>query len=328
MSTKTTKHLFEAATLVSESASEDGTWVVQLIAEGKGSSGTYPATLLENHHHAFDGVLSFKNHPQWFEGPETRDFTMLAGQVIGETWVDTNKQGKRAIFANYLPDPEYKDKLARYRDKLGLSIYIEGSGYDDEETGEFMVDWFNPEDPYASVDVVIAPGARGKLTEAMKQTYSRNRENEPGAEASAQEPHERKLRMEKEIQEALEKVNSTLASVAETLTALASEKQAKESEKAQAEADEAAVKERVANVTANLDAIEAARADLLPSQVESLRAEAKAGTDVTARIEEAKTIAKEAREAFEGKQEESASTGRTFGDRKVESAVDLGKVFG
>jgi hypothetical protein len=285
MSTKTTKHLFEAATLVSESASEDGTWVVQLIAEGKGSSGTYPATLLENHHHAFDGVLSFKNHPQWFEGPETRDFTMLAGQVIGETWVDTNKQGKRAIFANYLPDPEYKDKLARYRDKLGLSIYIEGSGYDDEETGEFMVDWFNPEDPYASVDVVIAPGARGKLTEAMKQTYSRNRENEPGAEASAQEPHERKLRMEKEIQEALEKVNSTLAS-------------------------------------------EAARADLLPSQVESLRAEAKAGTDVTARIEEAKTIAKEAREAFEGKQEESASTGRTFGDRKVESAVDLGKVFG
>jgi chromosome segregation ATPase len=178
------------------------------------------------------------------------------------------------------------------------------------------------------VDVVIAPGARGKRTEAMKQTYSRNRENEPGAEASAQEPHERKLRMEKEIQEALEKVNSTLASVAETLTALASEKQAKESEKAQAEADEAAVKERVANVTANLDAIEAARADLLPSQVESLRAEAKAGTDVTARIEEAKTIAKEAREAFEGKQEESASTGRTFGDRKVESAVDLGKVFG
>lgn len=328
MSTKTTKHLFEAATLVSESASEDGTWVVQLISEGKGSSGTYRTELLENHYHAFDGVLSFKNHPMWYEGPETRDFTMLAGQVVGETWVDTNKQGKRAIFANYLPDPEYKDKLERYRDKLGLSIYIEGSGYEDEETGEFIVDWFNPEDPYASVDVVIAPGARGKLTEAMKQTYSRNRENKPSAEASAQEPNERKLRMDEETKAEFSALKTALAGLTEALSGLVTEKQAKESEKAQAEADEAAVKERVANVTAGLDAIEEARADLLPSQVESLRAEAKEGKDVAPLIESAKTIAKEAREAFEGKTTESASTGRTFGDRKVESAVDLGKVFG
>lgn len=329
MTTKTTKHLFEAASLVSESASEDGTWVVQLISEGKGSSGTYPASLLENHHHAFDGVLSFKNHPQWYEGPETRDFTMLAGQVLGETWVDTNKQGKRAVFANYLPDPEYKDKLERYRDKLGLSIYIEGSGYEDEESGEFMVDWFNPEDPYASVDVVIAPGARGKLTEAMKKSYSRaTEESKPGAETSAQEPKERKLGMEKEIQEALDAVNTTLKSVAETLTALASDKQAKESEKAQAEADDKAVEAKVAAVTANLDAVEEARKDLLPSQVESLRAEAKKGIDIAPLIENAKTIAKEALEAAEAKAEEAAPAGRIFGERKVESAADLGKVFG
>jgi hypothetical protein len=329
MTTKTTKHLFEAATLVSESASEDGTWVVKLISEGKGSSGTYRRELLDNHFHAFDGVLSFKNHPQWFEGPETRDFTMLAGQVVGETWVDFDKQGKRAIFANYLPDPEHKDKLVRYREKLGLSIYIEGSGYEDEETGEFIVDWFNPEDPYASVDVVIAPGARGKLTEAMQTTYSRvTQESKPGAEASAQESHERKLRMEKEIQEALEKVNSTLASVAEALSGLVTEKQAKESQEAQVEADAKAVEEKVAAVTANLDAVEAAREDLLPSQVESLRAEAKKGIDIAPLIESYKTVAKEALEAAGAKVTESQSQGRTFGDRKVESAADLGKVLG
>lgn len=324
-----TKHLFEAATLVSESASEDGTWVVKLISEGKGSSGTYPATLLENHHRAFDGVLSFKNHPQWFEGPETRDFTMLAGQVIGETWVDNDKQGKRAIFANYLPDPEYKDKLERYRDKLGLSIYIEGSGYEDEETGEFIVDWFNPEDPYASVDVVIAPGARGKLTEAMKQSYSRaTRESKPGAEASAQEPNERKLRMDEETKAEFSALKTALAGLTEALSGLVTEKQAKESQEAQVAADEAAVEERVAAVTANLDAVEAAREDLLPSQVESLRAEAKKGIDIAPLIESAKTVAKEALEAAGARNAESQSQGRTFGDRKVESATDLGKVFG
>jgi len=326
MSTTTTKHLFEAASLVSESASDDGTWVVKLISEGKGSSGTYPAELLENHHHAFDGVLSFKNHPMWYEGPETRDFTMLAGQVVGETWVDFDKTGKRAVFANYLPDPEYRDKLERYRDKLGLSIYIEGSGYEDEETGEFIVDWFNPEDPYASVDVVIAPGARGKLTEAMKATYSRNREGKPDAEASAQENKERKLRMDEETQKAFADVNAALAKVSEALTALVTDKQAKESEKAQAEANDAEVKERVEKIAAALDAVEAAREDLLPSQVESLRAEAKTGADVAPLIESAKQIAAEARAEFADNVR--LGEGRIFGDREsVKSAVELGKVF-
>lgn len=328
MSAKTTKHLFEAATLVSESASEDGTWVVKLISEGEGSSGVYPAELLENHHHAFDNVLSFKNHPSWYEGPETRDFTMLAGQIMGETWVDTDKTGKRAVFGNYLPDPDYKEKLERYRDKLGLSIYIEGSGYEDEDTGKFMVDWFNPADPYASVDVVIAPGARGKLTEAMKQSYSRaTRESKPGAEASAQEPHERKLQMDEETKKAFADIATAMTEVNEALAALASEKQAKESQEAQVTADDAAVEARVEAISASLDAVEEAREDLLPSQVESLRAEAKKGIDIAPLIENAKTIAKEAREAVEGKVQETASTGRIFGERKIESAVDLGKVL-
>lgn len=311
---------------MSEAASEDGTWVVKLISEGKGSSGVYPAELLENHHHAFDEVLSFRNHPLWYEGPETRDFTMLAGQIIGETWVDFDKTGKRAIFGNYLPDPEYKEKLENYRNKLGLSIYIEGSGYEDEETGEFIVDWFNPEDPYASVDVVIAPGARGKLTEAMKATYSRNRENKPGAEASAQDHNERKLRMDEETKAEFTALKTALAGLTEALSALATDKKAKESQEAQIEADAAAVEARVEAISAALDAVEDAREDLLPSQVESLRAEAKKGADVAPLIESAKKVATEARE--DAKNVRTEGQGRVFGEtRKVESAVDLGKVF-
>src|SRR5690625_7567990 len=83
------KHLLEAASLVSESASKDGTWKVRLISEGRGSSGIYTRELLENHHHAFNDVLSFKNHPGMWDGPQSRDFTMIAGERSEERRVGT-----------------------------------------------------------------------------------------------------------------------------------------------------------------------------------------------------------------------------------------------
>lgn len=108
----TKKHLLEAATLIGESANEDGTWKVRVISEGKGSSGVYTAELLEKHHSAFDDILSFKNHPVGWDGPETRDFTMISGEIVGKTWVENDERGLKAIYANYRPDPEYKDNSA------------------------------------------------------------------------------------------------------------------------------------------------------------------------------------------------------------------------
>lgn len=229
------KHLLESASLVGE-PSADGTWKVRLISEGKGSSGTYPAELLENHYSAFDNVLSFKNHPNW-DGPQSRDFTMIAGKVVGEAWVDTDERGLKAVYANYLPDPEYKDKLERYKDQLGLSIYIEGSGYEDPETGEFIVDWFNPSDPYASVDVVIAAGARGKFMENMRKTY------ESATAGSKKEPtvtlaEENGVKMDQEIKDAFAALNARF----DTLTA---EKSAAEATAAKVGADAAAVAKAV-----------------------------------------------------------------------------------
>ena len=310
----TTKHLLEAATLVSESASEDGTWKIRVISEGRGSSGVYTASLLENHHHAFDNVLSFKNHPTGWDGPEARDFTMIAGEIVGETWVETDERGLKAIYANYRPDPEYKDKLERYRNKLGLSIYIEGSGYEDGATGDFIVDWFNPEDPYASLDVVIAPGARGKFLENARKAYESVR---PGSEekpsvTSAQE--ERKLAMEKDVEE-------RFAALESLLTSLVSEKQTAQEEAAQVAADEKAIEEAVASYDAAVEAIEAA--ELPADAAKSLRAEARKGADIAPLIEFAKKVK-------EGAEAEAAANdqGREFVSRKVESATDLGKVFG
>lgn len=296
----TTRHLLEAATLVSEAASEDGTWKVRLLSEGRGSSGVYTASLLENHHHAFDNVLSFKNHPTGWDGPETRDFTMIAGEIVGETWVENDERGLRAIFGNYLPDPEHKDKIERYKDKLGLSIYIEGSGYVDESSGDFVVDWFNPEDPYASVDVVIAPGARGKFMESMRKFYAGEdvSGNRPGAR---QAENERKSKMDEELKE-------TLKGISDALALLVAEKKTAEAAEAQAKADEAAVTSAVEAYDKAVQAID--EADLLPVQVESLRSEAKAGRDVTPLIEAAKKVKED---AIASLTEAAVAVGRDFG---------------
>lgn len=298
----TTKHLLEAATLASESASEDGTWKVKVISEGKGSSGIYTAELLEAHHHAFDEVLSFRNHPTGWDGPETRDFTMIAGEIKGETWVDTDETGRKAVYANYLPDPEFKDKIERYRSKLGLSIYIEGSGFENEN-GEFVVDWFNPEDPYASLDVVIAPGARGKFLESARRAYeSVHPESDKPPVTSAVE--ERKLEMEKDVEERFSALETLL-------TSLVAKDDKATAEAAQVTADADAGKIAVEAYDAAVTAIDAA--ELPEKVVESLRKQAKAGVDVTPLIEQAKDM----QAALTEKLTEDAAHGRDFGGDKV-----------
>lgn len=312
------KHLLEAASLAAESASQDGTWKVRLISEGKGSSGTYPASLLENHHSALNELLSFKNHPVGWDGPQSRDFTMIAGEIVGDVWIEQDERGLTAVYGNYKPDPEYADKLERYKHKLGLSIYIEGSGYEDEN-GEFIVDWFNPEDPYASIDVVIAPGARGKFMESMREFYSAQESDNKRPGARQAEHKENK--MDKETLEA------ALKPLADALAVLDTEKKATEAADAQAKADEAAVTSAVEAYDAKVKAI--AEAGLPEVQAESLRAAAKAGHDVAPLIEEAKALKEEiAKSLKESANDDEAPAGTVLGGRHVESATELGKVFG
>lgn len=286
----TLKHLYEAATLVE--ATDDDTWRVKLINEGKGSSGTYPAETLEKFHNAFNGALSFENHPSWMDGPENRNFTQIVGNVVGETWVERDEQGKMAVYANWSPDPDHKDRLTRYKKNLGLSIYIEGDGHVDDD-GEFVVDFFNEHDPYKSVDVVIAAGRGGRFEESMKEIYSRRSENQTtSTSVEGEGKSEKEIKMDEKAIEAIEALTTQVS-------ALISAQTAKTAENAQVEADEKAVEEKLAKITASLDAVEAAREDLLPSQVESLRSKAKTGADVAPLIEEYKAMVAEAKTLVE-----------------------------
>lgn len=316
------KNLLEAASLASDAPAADGTWKVRLISEGKGSSGTYTAELLENHHKALDNLLSFKNHPTGWDGPQERDFTMIAGKVLGETWVERDERGLTAVYANYLPDPSYKDKLERYKDQLGLSIYIEGSGFYRENADgseEFVVDWFNPEDPYASVDVVIAPGARGKFMESLKKSYdtARKQESENPSSAAGQENEGEGMDLEKAV-----------ADLTKMVTELYEVDKAKQADAAQATADATAVAAAVEAYDASRKLVD--EADLPESVRNDILESAKAGKDVAPLIESAKSIKAAVIEAAEGKLVESGSAGRVIGESaaRFESATDLGKVFG
>lgn len=281
--TKTHVNLLEAASLASDAPAADGTWKVRLISEGKGSSGVYTAETLETHHHALDNLLSFKNHPTGWDGPQDRDFTMISGEVLGETWIEKDERGLTAVYGNYLPDEEYKAKLERYKSKLGLSIYIEGTGYYQENvdgTEDFIVDWLNPEDPFGSVDVVIAPGARGKFMESMRKTYDSARKEESVKPSTTV--------VQEDEGENMDEVKEALAKLTDQVTALVAKEEQAQAAEAQIQADNAEAEKRVESFAAAVKAVD--EAELLEVQRADILEAAKKGADIAPLIESAKKI--------------------------------------
>lgn len=304
--TTETRHLLEAASLVEADTSKD-TWVVRLISEGKGSSGLYSATLLEEWGYAFNEALSYINHPTGWDGLESRAFTEIAGEVVGDVWIDRDERGKVGVYANWRPDPDHKEKLARYAKKLGMSIYIEGDGHFNED-GEFEVDTFNPNDPFKSVDVVIAAGRGGRfeITESYRKMYESARVAESEKRPGARQAERKEIKMDEELKEALKGITDALA-------VLVAEKKQAEAAEAQVEADEAAVTSAVEAYDEARKAID--EADLLEPQREALLAAAKTGKDITADLVSAKAVKESALEAAKTRLGESADADqlREFG---------------
>lgn len=299
-----TKHLLESADLLAPTENGDGTWKVRLISEGQGSSGYYSRSLLESYHTALDDVLSFEVHPD--KGPEHRTFKQIVGRVVGETWLEEDDEGNLGVYGNYRPDEDLKPKLERYKDRLGLSIFIEGDGSEDAN-GNFLVESFNGDDPYRSVDVVIAAGRGGRFEESLKKIYSDrvSEDAKPGA-ASAQDPRTKEAHMTPE--QLNELTESIKAAIVESFKTLAEAKATNDKQDQTLEEALAAYAETVKLID---------EADLLPSQTESLKARAAKGEDVSAAIAEAKALKDEAvKIATESAKPATTQygTGRTLGE--------------
>jgi hypothetical protein len=266
-------------------------WRVIVARPGVGSSGTYSEEVFRRDAHKIiaPGGQAFINHD---DSRNPKD--MIGVYPEGSFWSEEDK----AVVSELDVFSHWRAFVEEVGPHCGISLYAMGSADEDGNVTEFIEDRLN------GADLVARPGLVGSgLAEKLYESATAQATKEPGV-TSAQD--ERKLEMDQELKDALKGISDVLAS-------LVAEKHTKAEEAAQVEANDEAVSQKVESITAGLDAIEAARAELFPSQIKTLRAEAKEGTDVAPLIEAAKKVRTEAEEAL--RLDESA--GRDFGGDKV-----------
>jgi len=287
----TKRALCEAGRIVIDSATSK--YRVCLISEGRGSSGFYgPEFFTQANADALAGALSFPGHPEREWRPDLRD-PLSAIAYIGESvTVERDPEtGLLGFWSDYKvadAKPEVKAYLVEFGAKLGLSIFIEGFGYESPVTGEWIVTELWADDPYKAVDLVVAAGRGGKISRALEALSP---SSGSGNQTSVKVAEEREdLLMDEDVKAEFTALRAAIESLSNALSA-------KAQAEAQAEADEKAVQ---AAVEARLGDFDKAitlisESGLTESQVTELRAAALAGEDVAPRVEGAKRIVAEAK---------------------------------
>lgn len=163
----TSRRIYEAGKLV-EGKTSRGTWPIRIITEGKGSSGVYSRELLEKYKDVFSGRVMFGNHPKDPNKPwERSPFEIRA--KLGDNIEYREVDGVAGLYGEAVVDEEVDKFLEKFHDKIGVSIFASGDGSEDDN-GEWHVESFDGEDPYTSVDFVVAPG-RGGGVERVLEAY-------------------------------------------------------------------------------------------------------------------------------------------------------------
>lgn len=298
---KTRHQLTESGKL---SAAVDGVYPVRIITEGEGSSGIYSREMLSQPANitALENALSFDGHPADPSRPQDRTPDKIRGRLVGAL-EGKEVDGVYGYHGHFKPRKEYADFIAEYEDVLGLSIFIGAYGTKNDD-GKVVVESFNGDDPYKSVDLVVAAGRGGRFeraTEALQVLESAlgNEEPKPGV-TSAQESQE-EGNMDPKLVEAL----TAFAALAPRFDAfLTAQEAAATAAAAEAEARAAgtpsvedAVKEALASYAEKATAVEAA--ELLPSQKTAILAQALEGADVAPLIESAAAVVAEAKSLAE-----------------------------
>lgn len=303
-----TKRLNESGSIME--AANGGRRAV-LISQGLGSSGYYgPEFFTEENARALAGALSFPGHPDWDESPSERNPLSAIGMIDEAVEVETDESGNKRFVSTYhvaksKPDvSEYLDEFGR---KLGLSIFIEGDGEYDSTTGLFHVKTLNGEDPYRSVDLVVAAGRGGTLLEGA----SRNTKNslveaqrrlaalaQENASAPAEEKNEED---DMTVEEKIAANTAAIESLTSKIDALVTAKEEAAKADLQAQVDDAAVQTAVEARLEQFAADSALinEAGLTESQQAEAMALAKSGGDVKSFVEAAKKVLDEARAIVE-----------------------------
>lgn len=267
-------------------------WRVIVARPGRGSSGNYSEELFRRDAHKIiaPGGQAFINHD---DSRNPKD--MLGVYPEGSFWSEEDKAvvSELSVFSHW---EAFVDEVGPH---CGISLYALGEQDDQGNVTAFIEDRLN------GADLVARPGLVGSgLAEKLYESAIAGSVGKPGV-TSAQEIG--KLSMEKDVEERF----TALEALLQTLVA---KEQDSKAEAAQAEADKDAGRKAVEAYDAAVVAIDAA--DLPEKVVESLRAQAKEGNDVTALIEQAVAIKEASEEAITARLGESAP-GREFGGDKV-----------
>lgn len=269
-------------------------WRVIVARPGKGSSGTYSEDLFRRDAAKLipKGAQSFINHGE-------RDPEKMIGVFPEGGYFD---EEEKAVIAELEVFDHWRSFVEQVAPHVGMSLYAMGEADEDGNVTEIY------EDAYNGADLVARPGLAGSgIAEKLYEAAVSATEEKPSV-TSAQEND----RKDPIVEEKLDKL-------IEMITLMVAKDEAKVAEAAQVEADEAAKVEAVEAYDAAVKAID--EADLLPSQVATLRAEAKKGADVAPLIEAAKqvkadalaSLQESADEAPAGRIVESSSKTSKFG---------------
>ena len=298
-----------------------GKFNIRVIRAGEGTSGYYTREVLSRDSAiAFPaGTKIFANHPtatEEYDQPE-RDVNKIVGKTLEDAVYQDGEVLAKVQFASwFLPVVE------EFKDVLGMSIYAFAEsefGTIDDYSGNIITKFLPAGTPNQhSIDCVVSAGAGGAILERITESYKRKAQEsgtKPMAD-SAKETEEREgAAVTKEILEAIAAVESKLTAKFEALLAT-------KTQEAQAEVDADAIaeakKEAVEQFDAQADLI--AKADLLPAQESALKSALKRGEDITDRLEEAKTVAKEAAELGASRGDRVAETGRFVAGKVTENA--------
>lgn len=263
-------------------------WRVVVARPGQGSSGNYSEELFRRDAHKIlaPGAQSFINHD------DKRNPTEMIGTFPEGSYWD---EGEKAVISELEVFSHWEAFVDEVGPHCGMSIYAMGEADADGNVTQIIEDRLN------GCDLVARPGLVGSgLAEKLYES----------AVAFSEEPGSAPLQENRKIE--MDELKDALKGIQDALAVLVAEKKAAVESAAQVEADEKAVVNAVEAYDAAIKLID--DADLLPSQVESLRADAKAGRDVAPLIEVAKKVKAD---AIEQVSLSESGAGRSLGGDKV-----------
>lgn len=283
-----TKKILQESTSLPQATGERGVWRAVLITPGVGSSGNWLEETLRR-----DGPVALSKGAKCFvthnrlENGEPDPFRMWA-TLDSDPWYEEGV----GLMADIRVLTSWVDKVEEVAPHTALSVFLWAEADEHDNVTAIIPDIQN------GVDMVVYPGRAGsslveKLYESARMESQKN-----SAVKSASENEDTKGLSEMEIKDVSDKVDALDAKI----DSLFASKQVEAEAAATDEAIQAAVKEALKNhaekAKTALAAVEAAKADLLPSQVATLTESALKGEDVTASIESSKAIATEAKKHF------------------------------